>query len=676
MILHTKRFPKYQIKNAYEVYIMFKNLNLKRKLYLTFILILLLPTIIVGSLSYFTMKNKVEGQLLGSAKQNADIMNSIITDTINAKINDVDYLSGYFKQSNLGNGTSAEALQLLGQYQNNHSELLAAYVGNESGVMLIKPDQELPDGYDPRDRGWYQDAMKQKGKPIVTSPYIDAFTGKVVVTVARTLDDGSGVVGFDLNLDNLASTVKKVKFGKKGYLSILDENKKVVVNPIEKPGSELKYSFIKKVYAKETGTFQYQLKGIQKTMYFETNELTGWKLMGTLVNSEIKAETLPILYKTLIVLVLTLAFGIVIATLIIRSITTRLELLVSASNSISEGDLEIDSILVKSNDELGQLSHSFNKMKDSLHTVIMDVNEKSETLAAASEQLSAGAEQSGKASEQVVAAIQEVAAGAENQNTSLAASAQSLAEMANRIEQMNEKASLISGVSTEATQQAELGGKSVEKTLKQMNSISSSVTSTDQMIQALSRKSEDIVKILDVITGIANQTNLLALNAAIEAARAGEHGKGFAVVAEEVRKLAEESSQSANQITNILKDIQTDTKNSVEHISHVKQEVIEGVSVASESRDRFDEILQSVKMIVDEIREISSTARFINESSQRLNVGMDEVKQIAEETNFGTQQIASSSQEQLATSEEITSSALSLSKMADELRMLISNFKI
>jgi methyl-accepting chemotaxis protein len=655
---------------------MFRNLSLKKKLYVSFIMVLLLPTIIIGTLSYVTMKNKIEEKMLDSAKQNADILNSIITDTINTKVNDVNYLSGYFNQLNTSKETNDEALNLLGNYQNEHSELLASYVGTETGAMLLKPDQELPDGYDPRKRGWYQDAMKKKGNAVVTTPYIDAFTGKVIVTVAKALNDGSGVVGFDLNLDNLAKTVKKVKFGKEGYLAILDQNKKVIVHPIKKPGSLFKESFIEKVYAKNSGAFGYQFNGSQKTMYFNTNELTGWKVVGTLVNSEMKAETLPLLYKTLIVLAFTLVMGTIIATLIIRSITVRLGLLVDASNSISEGNLKIESISVENNDELGQLSTSFNKMKESLHTVILEVNEKSESLAAASEQLSSSAEQSGKASEQVVAAIQELASGAESQNTNLLASAQSLTTMTTSIQQMSEKASLISDVTSEASRLAENGGITVGKTLNQMNSISSSVTKTDQMIQSLSQKSEEIVKILDVITGIASQTNLLALNAAIEAARAGEHGKGFAVVAEEVRKLAEDSSHSASQITNILKEIQQDTNNSVSNIEYVKQEVDEGVKVATETQDRFDEILMALKKIVVEIHEISSVSRFIEDGAQHLNISMDEVRQIAEETNLGTQQIASSSQEQLASSEEITASSLSLSNMADDLRNLISNFKI
>lgn len=655
---------------------MFQKWNLKKKLTLSFITVLLLPGLLIGSLSYFTIKNKIEEKMLETARNNTQILNAIITDTINTKISDVNYLSGFFNASNIGKNTSRETLNLLEQYQDNHSELLASYVGTEEGLMLLKPDQELPDGYDPRKREWYQESMKDTEHAYVTSPYIDAFTGKVIVSITKALNDGSGVVGFDLNLDSLANMAKNVKIGDKGYVSILDQNKKIIVHPAKKPGADASEDFLKQVFEKKSGIFSYTFKGQSKTMYYDTNELTGWKLTGTLAASEINGETLPVLYKTLIVLIAALALGSIISILIIRSITGRLQKLVEASISISEGNLKADNLDTKSKDELGQLASAFNKMKDSLHSVIMEVNEKTETLASASEQLSASSEQSGRASEQVAASIQEVAMGSESQHASLSASADSLREMTASIQQLSEKASLISETSSTASTEAELGGKSVEKTLIQMNSISGTVTSTDEMIQSLSKKSEEIVQILDVITGIASQTNLLALNAAIEAARAGEHGKGFAVVAEEVRKLAEESSQSASQITNILKEIQYDTKSSVEHIATVKQEVAEGVIVATESQERFAEILQSMNKIAGEISGISSSALSINEGAQHLNASMTEVNQIAEETNKGTQQIAASSEEQLASSEEITASAHSLSKMADDLRLLISNFRI
>lgn len=655
---------------------MFQKLNLKRKLYLSFILMLLVPSVIIGSISFITLQNKIKEKMLLNAKQNANTMNKIISDMINSKINDVNYLAGYFNQLNTGKDHEAEALHLLEKYQVNHQELMASYIGTKEGVMLLKPDQKLPDGFDPRVRPWYQDAMDQKGKAQITKPYVDAASGKVVISVVRALDDGSGVVGFDLNLDNLAKMVKGIKFGNEGYICILDPDKKAIVHPTIKAGAKLEYAFIDKTYKSNSGTFDYTFKSEEKIMYFTTNKETGWKVLGTLVKSEFTTETLPILYNTLIVIVLTLTLGAIIATLIIRTITTRLQVLVEAANSISEGNLNIDSIEVKNSDELGQLSNSFNKMKDSLHSVIVEVNEKSELLAASSEQLSASSEETGRASEHVAATIQQVASGAENQNNSLVASAKLLIDMTNSIQQMNEKTSLISDVSTDASNQAELGGKSVEKTLSQMNSISSSVSSTDQMILSLSRKSEDIVQILDVITGIANQTNLLALNAAIEAARAGEHGKGFAVVADEVRKLAEGSSESANKITNILKEIQIDTKKSVEHISQVKHEVAEGLNVATESQDRFNEILKSMNKIVEEIQDISASSHMINQNANNLNDAMDGVKHIAEETNSGTKQIAYSSQEQLTSTEEITKSAHSLSKMAEDLRNLIANFKI
>ncbi|WP_158582960.1 methyl-accepting chemotaxis protein [Lysinibacillus yapensis] len=655
---------------------MFKGYSLKKKLYLSFFVVLLLPTLIIGSISYFTMKNKIEMEMENSAAENTKTLSSIITESIQMKINDATYLASFFDRSSILEGANSSTGKLLEEYQKNHPELLAAYVGTDTGVTLLKPEQELPNGYDPREREWYKGAMANKDKAYVTSPYIDAFTGKVVVTVAKSLKDSSGVVGFDLNLDNIALMAGNIKIGENGFVSILDQDGKIIVHPNQEPGSTIKESYIKNVYEKDAGSFSYQTDEDSRIMLFETNPLTGWKLTGTILGSEIKSETMPILYKTMIVILISLVLGLAIITFIIRSITNRLQLLVEASHLISQGDLKVSNIPQNSKDELGQLGSTFNQMKESLHSVLLDVNQKSEILAAASEQLSASAEQTGVASEQVVSAIQQVAAGAETQNAILESSTQSLLDMTGCIQELNEKASIISGVSAEATSQAELGGKSVERTLQQMTSISKSVTNTDDNIQSLSQRSNEIVKILDVITGIANQTNLLALNAAIEAARAGEQGKGFAVVANEVRVLAEESSLSAKQITEIIKEVQIDTKNSVKHIDKVKVEVMEGLNVVSESQERFKEIENYMKKTVEQIQDILLSIHTINEGSQQLETTMLKVKNVAFETSAGTKNITTSSEEQLAFSEEITASAQSLSNMAEDLRSLIAEFNI
>lgn len=350
-------------------------------------------------------------------------------------------------------------------------------------------------------------------------------------------------------------------------------------------------------------------------------------------------------------------------------------MLIHASQKNSKGDLS-ERVNVTHQDELGQLGESFNQMRDSLHEVLVEVNAKSELLAASSVELTASAEQSTKAAEQVAASIQEVASGAETQTISAQESSISLEEMAEGIQQIANNAAIISDASTNTVQQAELGGKSVERTLQQMTNIHQSVSVTDITIQSLHEYSVEISRILEVITGIARQTNLLALNAAIEAARAGEHGRGFAVVADEVRKLAEESSTSANHIFKIVEQIQKNTQYSVENMTQVKEDVQVGLDVAHEAEGKFTQILESVKEIMGQIQDMSATAQQISAGSQQVSASVAGMALVSKETAEGTEQIAAATEEQLASMEEITSSSISLEKIAEELRDTIGKFNV
>lgn len=390
-------------------------------------------------------------------------------------------------------------------------------------------------------------------------------------------------------------------------------------------------------------------------------------------NNQVFASSIKIVISFLIVGLLA---GVAIALVVSRSISKPLKTVRQDVEQVADGNLALEDVTVKNRDEIGQLVQAFNKMKNNLREIIQGMSQSSEQLAASSEELSASAEETTAATNQVATSITDVTQTIELQGVKTEESAEVIGEIVNGIVQIAENASIVSESTMETMNQANIGSEYIEKVTSQMNTIYQANIETNNVMQSLERRSNEIGQIIMLITDIADQTNLLALNAAIEAARAGEQGKGFAVVADEVRKLAEESRKSAGQISEIIMAIQQETVKAAEMMSNGNVEVINGKELVGETRKTFLEILKLIENSNAGVQELSAISEEMSASAQQVGVAVEEVEKLAKTTSQSSSEIAAATEEQLATMEQISTSAISLADLAERLREMVTKFNL
>jgi methyl-accepting chemotaxis protein len=647
--------------------------NFKIKLIAAFVLILVIPSMLVGTLSYNQSKKEIERQILSSAKENVNLVDSFISSAITPKKVDTDYFAQNTNASMYQGMDSPMVRQNFNTYLAMHPEVDSMSLGTDTGLYVRSPQQDLKADYDPRTRGWYKDAIANKGKTIVSEPYISAVSGENIITVSQATSDGSGVVGITLSIDQIDKLTKEVQIGKAGYVMIFDKNKDYIVHPTIKSGEPAENPIYDRLYEEDSNQIEFGLGGQNKKMLYVTNKTVGWKVVGLMNSSEVKESAQPIFMYTLLSIIICSIIGGISIYFILKSIIRPIVKLKEHAVRVSEGVLT-ESIQINTLDEIGELGQAFDEMRKNLRSLIMDVEDRSEQVAASSQQLTASAEQTSLATEQVVMAVQDVAGSAEKQTVSVDHNVHALQEISLGVARIVNSVTDLSDLSNHTTLQAEEGGQSVLQVKEQMSSIHESVEKSDHMIRSLYDRSKEINSISVVISGIAKQTNLLALNAAIEAARAGEHGKGFAVVADEVRKLAELSQESAQQISELIIEIQRLTKDTVDTTDKVTQDVAGGLKISNEAIQKFEQILTSMNKTTPHIDDVSAIAEQISAGVQEVTAIANELAMIAKGNAATSEEVAASAEEQLASMEEISASAQSLSSLSEELKALINKF--
>ncbi|ARZ63463.1 methyl-accepting chemotaxis protein [Bacillus cereus] len=357
------------------------------------------------------------------------------------------------------------------------------------------------------------------------------------------------------------------------------------------------------------------------------------------------------------------------------TIRKPLALLQNDMEKVAAGDLTTRTPY-KANNELGHIVQSFNSMLDNLQQLIANVKMTTQEVISTTEGVLQDTNRASIISNEVVQTVLEVKTKIEGQVTSIQESSSSMEEITTGVQTVAESSAVVAEVAVTTTEQINIGSEVINHSILQMNSVHDVVEETSKVINKLVTRTQQIDTALAAITNIAEQTNLLALNAAIEAARAGENGKGFAVVAAEVRDLAEQSKESANEVNHLIKSIQQDTQDTVNVMQKGQQKAVEGKEAAYKANQTFLSIMKDIDKITGQIQEVSAATEEMSAGTEEVNASLSLVSETATDVKKETLQTVKSIQSQAVSIEQISIQSNKMKEKVEELTELVSKFNI
>ena len=378
---------------------------------------------------------------------------------------------------------------------------------------------------------------------------------------------------------------------------------------------------------------------------------------------------------TLVALIIVVVLSVITLVLLLRSIKNSVDTILEGARHIAAGDLR-SKIMLDGDDEFAHIAHQFNTMVESMQKMIRKIKATATDVAGSSEELTANANQSAQVTQNVAQSITEVAEAAEKQMSIVTKSSATIDDFQRGLEEVITNQRHAREQTQATAQKATEGNSFVQSTVEQMNSIAQTVQQTGEIVGKLGERSKEIGNIVEIISNISGQTNLLALNAAIEAARAGEHGRGFAVVAEEVRKLAEESQNASQKISELIQSIQEETNQAVASMEEGRREAEKGKENVTATGESFSVILTMIGDVKKASLAVSERVLQLRENMGSIVDGMGEVDTSAKGIGSESQNVSAATEEQAAGMEEIASSSRSLANMANDLQTETDKFKV
>lgn len=535
------------------------------------------------------------------------------------------------------------------------SSFLAVYFGDTQGAFTIRPDSKMPDGFDPRSRPWYKDALNSNGASL-TEPYIDAVTGQMIISIGTAVKKAGqtlGVVGTDLTLKTVTDSINALDFSGMGYAFLISGDGKILVHP----DNTLVMKNLKDIYPHDTPPIssdisEVTLDGKERIVTFAPVKGLGsvnWYVGLSIDKAQAFAMLSTFRTSAIIATVIAVISIIALLGLLIRLLMQPLHVMTRAMQNIAEGEGDLTRrLVVDSKDEFGTLGSAFNQFVERIHTSMTEVasatehvNEVALRVVSASNSSMVNSDEQASRTNSVAAAINELGAAAQ--------------EIARNAAQASHQASDARGL-------AEEGLQVVERSIGSMQQLSQMLSTSSGHIESLNDKTVNIGQILEVITSISQQTNLLALNAAIEAARAGEAGRGFAVVADEVRNLAHRTQESAQQVQKMIEELQVSARDSVNTMEESQRHSKDSVEIANSAGARLTSVTERIGEI--------------DGMNQSVATATEEQTSVVESINMDITEINTLNQEGVENLQATLRACSDLEQQAARLKQLVGSFRI